>query len=87
MSTGSNTRQPRSYPTPTTAEVEAVASQLSLLDPQREGLDVTKLRAFYPKVSYAHLENRLAALEASGRVKRSYRANAGGVLIEYWTLV
>lgn len=84
-----NPSVPQTYtpPTPTTAEIDTIASQLGMLDPNREGIDVTKFRAFYPKLGFGHIERRLAALEAAGRVQRSVRANAGGVLIEYWTLV
>jgi hypothetical protein len=87
MSDNPSTPQTYSPPVPTTAEVDAIAAQLAMLDPNREGIDVTKFRAFYPKLGYGHIERRLAALEAAGRVRRSVRANAGGIMIEYWTTV
>lgn len=82
---GTPTYQPPAAPT--TAEIDTLASQLAVLDPNREGIDVTKFRAFYPKLGFGHIERRLAALEAAGRVSRDYRANAGGIMIEYWTAV
>ena len=76
-----------SPPAPTAAEIDLLASQLAMLDPDRNGVDVTKFRAFYPKLGFGHIERRLAALEAAGRVRREYRANNGGIMIEYWTAV
>jgi hypothetical protein len=73
-------------PEPTTAELETLVSQLSMLDPNHEGVNMSQLRVFYPKIGWGHIQKRLEALAASGRVVRSQRNKGGSVLFDYWTV-
>lgn len=73
-------------PEPTQAEVDDIAAKIAVLDPDKAGITMNKLRVFYPKTGWGHILARLAALKAAGRVKSELRGGAGPVPFEYWTL-
>lgn len=74
-------------PDPTQEEVDQMAAHLAVLDPNREGVTMNRLRTFYPKLGWGHIMVRLAALKAAGRATVEKRSGGGPVQFEYWTLV
>lgn len=73
-------------PEPTQEEVDQIAAQLAMIDPERKGVTMNKLRVFYPKLGWGHILARLAALKAAGRATSKLRAEGGPVQFEFWTL-
>lgn len=74
-------------PTPTQEELDLLASQLVMIDPNGEGVTMDKLRVFYPKLGWGHIQARLNALKEAGRVTRKLRSTGGAVPFEFWTVV
>ena len=58
-------------PTATQQEKDAVLAQIKMLDPGQEGVKVHRLRAFYPKLGWNVIYQRLYALTDDGKLNRS----------------
>lgn len=71
-------------PEPAQADIEQLAMFLAMIDPERKGINMSQLRAFYPKLGWGHIQKRLEALQAAGRVKSAMRTG-GAVPLQYWT--
>lgn len=71
-------------PQPTDAEIEHMATTLSLLDANGEGVTIDRFRAVYPKVPRSYLIERLKALQAQGRATSQLRTAGGPVPFEFW---
>jgi hypothetical protein len=74
-------------PEPTTAELDLLVQQLAMIDPNGEGVPMSRLRVFYPKLGWGHLQKRLEALQAAGRITRATRSTGGPVPFEFWSRV
>lgn len=72
-------------PEPTAAELDTLAAQLALLDPEKEGVTMNRLRAFYPTEGWDIIGKRLAALVAQNRA-RSWMSGSP-VPFQYFALV
>lgn len=72
---------------PATPEEQALMlAQLSLIDPQRKGVNPGDLRVFYPGVGWDKIFQTLTALEDDGRIK-SKRTTKGRVPLVHYTVI
>lgn len=68
------------------AEAQTMFNQFTMIDPQREGVSLDKLRPFYGRVGWSKLLTPANELVASGRLsKRAVMNGKGTVAYEVYT--
>lgn len=73
-------------PEPTQEELDELAANIATLDPNGEGITMNKLRAFYPRLGWGHIQKRLEALKTAGRASSKLRSTGQKVRYEFWKL-
>lgn len=88
------TPAPRTTPNPTPApatpalspEAQTMLNQFTLVDPQRQGISLDKMRPFYGRVGWSVILAPANELVAAGRLSKRPVLNAkGGVAYEVYT--
>lgn len=64
---------------------DALYAQFKMLDPQKEGLDRSKLRVFYPYLGWNDIQKGLEGLIADGKVQSSIGTLSSGKPVELFT--
>lgn len=64
------TPSPASAPATLSNEAQAMFNQFTLVDPQRQGVGLDKLRVFYPRIGWDVIFAMVNELEAAGRLKK-----------------
>lgn len=59
-------------------EAQTMLNQFTLIDTQRQGIGLDKLRVFYPRIGWDVVFGLLHELEAAGRLKKRAVLNSRG---------
>jgi hypothetical protein len=74
------------YPDWTSDELDTLAQQIQMLDPDKEGIPMNRLRVFYPKLGWNDIQKGLSQLEAAGRLSsRMVKTPGAKVQFQHWT--
>ncbi len=81
-----STPKPRSTPaaapaaTPLSAEAQIMFTQFQALDPSSAGVDLKKMRVFYPRTPWNTILSSIRELESAGRLTKKAVLNSKGTV-------